>query len=83
MSTSLELPRSLGANFSKSVGDVAATDTGTFSDISAGSVPKTSGHQSALKAEGGSGSESFLGGRGAGSTMTETAGEPKERCKIR
>ncbi|CAN0499126.1 unnamed protein product [Ectocarpus sp. 8 AP-2014] len=82
MSTSLELPRSLGANLSKSVGDVAGTDTGTFSDISAGSIPKTSGHQSALKAEGGSGSESFPGGRGGGSTMTEAAGDSKERCKM-
>lgn len=72
----LDLPRSMGAAFSKSVGNIAATGTGTLSDISAGTIPKGSTHESALAlaAGGGSSSELFPG---------ENAGEPKECCKMR
>eukprot|EP00903_Cladosiphon_okamuranus_P009424 g8987.t1 len=71
----LDLPRSMGATFSKSMGDLAATGTGTLSDISAGATPKGSNHESALAltAGGGLSAELFPAG--------ENTAEPKERCK--
>lgn len=73
----LDLPRSMGVTLSKSVGvgDIAAAGTGPLSDMSAGTIPKGSAHESALTAGGGSSSELFTGG--------ENAAEPKERCKTR
>ena len=72
----LDLPRSMGASLSKSVGvgDIAATSTGPLSDMSAGTIPKGSTRESALTAGGGSSSELLTG---------ENAAEPKERCKTR
>lgn len=70
----LDLPRSMGATFSKSVGDLAATGTGALSDISGGTNPKGGTQDSALAAGGGSSSELFPG---------DNATEPKERCKTR
>lgn len=80
----LDLPRALGSAFSKSVGDLAATGVCTPSDMSAGTVPKGTSHESALTTEG-STSELLPGGRGLGSTTSEAAaaGESKERCKTR
>jgi len=75
----LDLFSSTGAAFSKSVGDLAATGTGTLSDISAGTAPKASSNESALKAGGGSSSETCPGV----STTSEAVGESKERCKTR
>lgn len=81
----LDLPRTMGTVFSKSVGDLAATGTCTPSDLSAGTAPKGSSHESALTAaRGGSSSELLPGGRGfGGSTTSEAVGESKERCKTR
>ncbi len=80
----LDLLRSTGAAFSKSVGELAATGTGALSDISAGTALKAASHDSALKAGGVSSSEMCTGGnRGSGSTSSEAVGESKERCKTR
>lgn len=73
---SLDLPRSMGTAFSKSVGDIAATGAGTLSDISAGTIPKGSTSESghAPLTGGASSSDLFSG---------ENAAKPKERCKTR
>lgn len=72
----LDLPRSMGTTFSKSVGDIAATGAGTLSDISAGTIPKGTTHEPALAAGGGSSPELFAG-------ENANATEPKDRCKTR
>lgn len=83
MAIPLELPRSVGASFSKSVEDVAAA--GTLSDISAETIPKGGSQHPARAAPTAkeSSSELLSAGRGFASTMSEAAGESKERCKTR
>ncbi|CAM9262203.1 unnamed protein product [Hapterophycus canaliculatus] len=77
----LELPRSVGATYSKSGEDLAAI--ATLSDISAVTVPNGGCQEPAPTAPTPKENKSALlsAGRGCGSATNEAASESKERCK--